>query len=134
VPDIGAMASFTPGIVTYNRENGGWGIGGGTSAATPLEAAIVAMVLQQERRAHRPRLGSLDPLFYTLARGPSYHSIFFDITLGTSSRRPRSALGRSPAGGAAQPGYDLATGLGSLNASAFANAVDARRATGPTRP
>ena len=124
-PDIGAMASFTPGLAVFDKDGGGWGIGGGTSAATPLEAAIVALVLQQERKAGRPRLGSLPPLLYRLARGPSYHSIFFDITSGTSSRHPKSALGKSPAGGAAQPGYDLATGLGSLNASGFAGAVAA---------
>ena len=104
------MASFTPGLAVFDKDGGGWGIGGGTSAATPLEAAIVALVLQQERKAGRPRLGSLSPLLYQLARGPNYHSIFLDITSGTSSRHPKSALGKSPAGGAAQPGYDLATG------------------------
>ncbi len=122
-PDIAAMASFTPGLSVYDADGGGWGIGGGTSAATPLQAAIVALVLEQERKAGRGRLGSLSPLLYQLARGPRYHSIFFDITKGTSSRHPDSAVGRSPAGGAAQPGYDLATGLGSLKAAAFAAAV-----------
>jgi subtilase family serine protease len=125
-PDIAAMASFTPGIAVFNKDSGGWGIGGGTSTATPLEAAIVALVLQQERRAGRPRLGSLPGLLYSLARGSAYHSIFFDVTTGTSSRRPGSAAGRTPAGGAAQQGYDLATGLGSLNAGAFAIAVAAQ--------
>jgi kumamolisin len=128
VPDIAAMASFTPGLATFDQGGGGWGVGGGTSAATPLEAAIVALVLQQERRAHRPPLGSLTPLLYQLARGPGYSSIFFDITKGTSSRRPKSAPGQTPAGGAAQPGYDLATGLGSLDAAAFAGAVASRPA------
>lgn len=123
VPDIAAMASFTPGLAVFDKGGGGWGIGGGTSAATPLEAAIVALVLQQERRARRPPLGSLAPLLYRLARGPGYSTIFSDITEGTSSRHPTSAVGRSPAGGAAQPGYDLATGLGSLKADAFASAV-----------
>jgi kumamolisin len=127
-PDIAAMASFKPGISTYDIGQGGWGIGGGTSAATPLEAAIVALVLQQERKAGRPRLGSLPPLLYQFARGRRYHSIFYDITKGTSSRKPKSALGKTPAGGAAQRGYDLATGLGSLKATAFARAVASLRA------
>jgi kumamolisin len=122
-PDVAAMASFVPGLAVFDKDGGGWGIGGGTSAATPLTAAMVALVLQQERKARHPRLGSLPPLLYALARGPNYGSIFFDITQGTSSKRPHSALGRSPAGGGAQRGYDLATGLGSLNAAAFANAV-----------
>jgi kumamolisin len=125
-PDVAAMASFVPGLAVFDKDGGGWGVGGGTSTATPLTAGIVALVLEQERGARRPRLGSLSPLLYQLARGPDYDSIFFDVTQGTSSRRPHSALGRSPAGGAAQPGYDLATGLGSLNAAAFADAVAAQ--------
>jgi subtilase family serine protease len=127
-PDLAAMASFTPGLAVFQKGGGGWGIGGGTSAATPLTAAIVALVLEQERKAGRPALGSLPPLLYELARGPGYHSIFSDITEGTSSRNPGSAAGKSPAGGAAQPGYDLATGLGSLKAGAFADAVASRSA------
>ena len=127
VPDIAAMASFSPGLVVFDKDGGDWGLGGGTSAATPLEAAIVALVTQQERRAGRPGLGSLPPLLYALARGRNYGSTFFDIRRGTSSRHPRSAAGRTPAGGAAQRGYDLATGLGSLKAAAFATAVTSYR-------
>ena len=73
--------------------------------------------LEQERRAGRPALGSLPPFLYEPARGPDYDSIFSDITVGTSSRQPNSAAGMTAAGGAAQPGYDLATGLGSLKAA-----------------
>jgi kumamolisin len=125
-PDLAAMASFTPGFADYDKQDQGWGADGGTSAATPFTAAMVALVLEQERKAGRPPLGSLTPLLYELARGPDYLSIFYDVTRGTSSRRPRSAIGKTPAGGAAQPGYDLATGLGSLNAAAFAAAVASR--------
>jgi subtilase family serine protease len=131
-PDVAAMASFTPGLAVFDKDGGGWGIGGGTSAATPLTAAIVALVLEQEREAGRPRLGSLPPLLYEIARGPDYNSIFSDITKGTSSRDPNSAVGQTPAGGAAQPGYDLATGLGSLKAAAFAAAVASHQP--PPRP
>jgi kumamolisin len=126
------MASFTPGLAVFDKDGGGWGIGGGTSAATPLTAAIVALVLEQEREAGRPRLGSLPPLLYEIARGPDYNSIFSDITKGTSSRDPNSAVGQTPAGGAAQPGYDLATGLGSLKAAAFAAGVASHQP--PPRP
>ena len=124
-PDVASMASFVPGLAVFDKDGGGWGIGGGTSAATPLTAAIVALALEQERKAGRPRLGSLPPLLYELARGPGYDSIFYDVTIGTSSQDPDSPVGQSPAGGAAQPGYDLATGLGSLKAAAFADAVAA---------
>jgi kumamolisin len=122
-PDLAAMASFTPGFADFDIQDQGWGADGGTSAATPFTAAIAALVLEQERQAGRPPLGSLTPLLYALARGANYHSLFYDITKGTSSRHPKSAVAKTPAGGSAQPGYDLATGLGSLNAAAFADAV-----------
>ena len=124
LPDVAAMASFSPGIATYEKGTGGWGPGGGTSAATPLTAAIVALVLQQEKEAGRPPLGLITPLLYQLSQG-DYSQYFRDVTVGTSSRKPKTAAGKTPAGGAAQPGYDLATGLGSLKATAFADAVAA---------
>jgi subtilase family serine protease len=129
-PDLAAMASLVPGLATFDPGGGGWGTDGGTSAATPLTAAIVALVLEQELDAGRGRLGSLSPLLYQLARA-DYGSIFFDVTRGTSSREPNSAAGQSPAGGAAQPGYDLATGLGSLKAGAFADAVASQQPPAP---
>ncbi|MCB0863115.1 MAG: hypothetical protein KDB66_07880 [Solirubrobacterales bacterium] len=125
LPDLAAMASFSPGISTYESGTGGWGPGGGTSAATPLTAAIVALVLQQEKEAGRPPLGLITPLLYKLSQGGDYSQYFRDVTVGTSSRKPKTATGKTPAGGAAQPGYDLATGLGSLKATAFADAVAA---------
>jgi kumamolisin len=124
-PDLASMASFTPGIATIDAGQGGWGTDGGTSAATPLTAAIVALVRQQERQAGRPALGSLPPLLYRLARGSAYGTVFSDVTVGTSARKPNTPVGKTPRGGAAQPGYDLATGLGSLDGAGFAAAVAA---------
>ena len=89
-PDVASMASFVPGLAVFDKDGGGWGIGGGTSAATPLTAAIVALVLEQERKAGRPRLGSLPPLLYELARGPDYDSIFFDVTARDELARSRA--------------------------------------------
>lgn len=122
-PDLAAMASFTPGLSVYDSGDSGWGVGGGTSAATPLTAAMVALALQQEHAAGRPNLGSLPPLLYGLGRGLGYQAIFSDVTEGTSSRKPKSAAGQKPSGGQAQFGYDMATGLGSLKAVDFADAV-----------
>lgn len=127
VPDLAAMGSFTPGLATYGGF-GGWGPGGGTSAAAPLTAAILALVLEQEKASGRTPLGAVNQLVYALARGSAYPAAFADVVTGTSSQQPSSAAGRTPAGGAAQPGYDLATGLGSLRAGAFADAVAAVRA------
>lgn len=124
-PDVASMGSFTPGLATLGGGEG-WGPGGGTSAATPLTAAILALALQQERLAGRPAFGALNSLLYEIARGPSYGLVFSDVVQGTSSPQPKTPLGQSPAGGAAQPGFDLATGLGSLRAAAFAAAVAGR--------
>lgn len=125
-PDIASMGSFTPGIVNFGGGMG-WTGGGGTSAATPLAAALVALVNQQEDAAGRPPLGMLNPALYRLARGGQYGSIFSDVVKGTNSPQPNTPLGRSPAGGAAQRGYDLSTGLGSLHGPKFARAVRASR-------
>ena len=122
-PDLAAMASFTPGLSVYDSGDSGWGVGGGTSAATPLTAAMVALALQQEHAAGRPNLGSLPPLLYQLGRGLGYQVVYSDVTEGTSSRKPESAAGQLPSGGQAQFGYDMATGLGSLRATGFADTV-----------
>lgn len=126
-PDLAAMASFEPGLAVLGGY-GGWGGGGGTSAATPLVAGIVALLEQQERVSGRASLGALNPLLYRLARGARYPELFWDVVAGSSSPRPASQRGMSPAGGAAQPGYDLATGLGSPRATALADAVAEARA------
>jgi kumamolisin len=125
-PDIASMASFTPGLSTLGGGEG-WGPGGGTSAATPLTAGILALALQQERASGRPSFGALNPFLYAVANGPAYGSAFRDVVKGTSSPRPDTATGQTPIGGEAQPGYDLATGLGSLRAPGFAAAVAALR-------
>jgi subtilase family serine protease len=125
-PDLASMASFMPGLAVLGGY-GGWTGGGGTSAATPLTAAIVALVLERELSLGRPALGTLDPLLYSFAGGALYDSIFWDVIKGTSSPKPSSKTGNSPAGGSAQTGYDLATGLGSLRAKAFAEAVASSR-------
>ena len=124
-PDVASMASFTPGLAVYGGE--GWTGSGGTSAATPLVAGMLALIAQGERAAGRPPLGAVNPLLYEIARGPGYSSVFYDVVTGTGSPRPNTPLGQSPAGGAAQPGYDLATGLGQPRAPALADAVAAAR-------
>ncbi|MGH3255262.1 MAG: hypothetical protein ACRDOU_07590 [Streptosporangiaceae bacterium] len=64
---------------------------GGTSASVPIWAALIALADQYAGR----HLGFVNPAIYQIARSPSYHQAFHDITLGnnTCSSRPR----RSPA-------------------------------------
>ena len=108
VPDVAADAdastamalTFTGGIL-YPAQ--------GTSAATPLWAAIIALA-DQDAGHH---LGFINPALYTIARSPAYHHAFHDITTGDNSVFwPTRAFTGYTAG----PGWDPVTGWGSPNA------------------
>jgi subtilase family serine protease len=81
----------------------------GTSAATPLWAAIIALADQQAGQ----RLGFINPAIYHIARGPDYHHAFHDIVTGDNSVLwPTGVFTGYTAG----PGWDPVTGWGSPNA------------------
>jgi subtilase family serine protease len=118
VPDLAAFADESPGypIVCSSGVQGCSGSGqtiafvGGTSAAAPLVAGMVALWTQQAQAQGLPRPGFVPPLLYTMAqRSPQ---AFLDITTGTNAVFGGSSY---PAGA----GFDLASGWG----SPFANAV-----------
>jgi len=86
---------------------------GGTSAGAPTFAGIVAMINQQTHS----RQGNINPTLYSLAARSS--SPFHDITVGDNkvpcqTGTPNCTTGTM--GYSALPGYDLATGLGSVDA------------------
>lgn len=84
---------------------GGIGIvNGGTSAAAPLWAAFTALLNQELTVRGRPRLGFPNPTLYALAAGPTYNQDFHDIADGSTNLFYPAVTG-----------YDLATGLGTLN-------------------
>jgi pro-kumamolisin-like protein len=87
-----------------------WAPVGGTSAAAPLMAAMTA----DADEAAGKRLGFANPFLYAQAGT----AMFRDIVSGTNN----IFGGRKYA---AHPGYDLATGLGSVQAGAFATALAA---------
>jgi len=93
---------------------------GGTSAASPAFAGILALLsqyLSTHRSQTQPGLGNINPDLYRLAQ--STPDAFHDITTG-DNRLPceQGSPGCTEAGMgyAAGPGYDLATGLGSIDA------------------
>jgi subtilase family serine protease len=106
VPDITMDASFCSPAAAFTSENvmpgrsPGWLYVGGSSIAAPLFAGVVADAAQL---AGHP-LGVLGPLLYQM-RGPG--DGITDITSGTTS------LPGIP-GYQARPGYDLASGLGTI--------------------
>ena len=132
LPDVSATAagSNNPIFVECTLQSGDCGNTGGmprvstisgTSASTPSIAGVMALVSQ----AVGGRLGNVNPVLYALEA--SDPSVFHDIVTGDieQSCSYPTATG-CPAGGrygyAATAGYDCATGIGSVDATALAQA------------
>jgi len=90
---------------------------GGTSAAAPLFAGIVAL-LDQKLSPLDPRQGNINPRIYALAA--SAPNVFHDVQIGTNFVPTLTLAGY--VGYAAGPGYDMVTGWGSVDANLFVNA------------
>ena len=93
----------------------GWLTVGGTSAAAPMWAALVALANQQAAKAGKKTLGFLNPALYKIGSGSNYRTDFHDII----------AAGNNDEGfnGGAYPvtqNYDMATGWGTFNAARLA--------------
>jgi len=127
-PDVALFADPFPGIAEYCRlpnakspncaaPGGGnpYITGNGTSAAGPLFAGIVALVDQRLRSAGRPPLGYANPLLYRLGRRGGGGALR-DIVSGSNSIFWKSCC-------KALPGYDRASGWGSVNAAGLAAAA-----------
>ena len=95
---------------------------GGTSAAAPTFAGILALI---EQKVGSPQ-GNINPTLYAIAADPtSYAAVFHDITSGTNivpcgAGTPDCVNGQL--GYTAGTGYDQVTGLGSVDANALAAA------------
>ncbi len=93
-----------------------WIIVGGTSAAAPMWAAMMALVNEESVKAGGFNIGFANPLLYQIASNSlKYASDFHDVTTGNNDFSSLQG-GKYPA----TTGYDLATGLGSLNADNLA--------------
>jgi len=108
VPDVAANAdsttamalTFTGGVLIPAQ---------GTSAATPLWAAVIALADQEAGR----HLGLVNPAIYRIARSGAYHRAFHDVVTGDNSVIwPTGVFVGYEAG----PGWDPVTGWGSPNA------------------
>ncbi len=92
---------------------------GGTSLVAPSFAGILALVEQKLGGAPNAGLGNVNPVLYGLANGPTYTSIFHDITSGNNSVPCVQGTPNCPNGGSigytAGTGYDQASGLGTLD-------------------
>lgn len=120
LPDISLNASnaHDPYLVV---SRGGTELAGGTSASAPAFAGMVALLneyLVRNGVQARPGLGNINPKLYAMAAAGT-PGVFHDITVGDSSvpcalNTPSCVGGRL--GFTAGVGYDLVTGLGSVDA------------------
>jgi kumamolisin len=105
VPDVSANANYNMFVCYSGRCNGGWG---GTSFSAPMWAGFIAMANEQAASESKPVVGFFNPQLYELMR--TNPAILRDPV------RHRSGEFRTV------KGYDLVTGLGSLNGQ---NLIDA---------
>lgn len=118
VPDIAFTAALHDAYtITYSGANI---LVGGTSASAPSMAGVLAILNQyQVSKGYQllPGLGNINPQLYRLAQDAP--SAFHDITTGNNVVNCQQASPDCLTGSfgyAAGSGYDLATGLGSLDA------------------
>ena len=148
IPDLSWNAAVNGGVLIYTTQyptvlRQGWHIEGGTSAASPELAGVIALANQKRAGLGKAPLGLLGPHLYALGNADaSAPDSSFDGT-GTSFFRdivPQTFTG--PDGTTftldnnqwtdpappyfATAGYDLTTGFGSPRADAFVNALAAQ--------
>jgi subtilase family serine protease len=120
VPDISMSAAVNGGCWVYLSFSGapdgpGWYIIGGTSEATPIMSGIVALADQQAGH----RLGLINPALYLLG-GLQQHGVrntgIVSVTSGNNSFGGVTGFN-------AGPGYNLATGWGTIDAAKFVPAL-----------
>jgi subtilase family serine protease len=117
VPDISMSAACSGLVNTYQSFAGqpaGWYVVCGTSEATPLFAGIVALADQVAGHS----LGLINPALYALSA--EHAPGLVDVTAGYNgvSFIQNNQLYTVP-GYHAGPGYDLASGVGTVNAALF---------------
>lgn len=117
LPDVSWNAAVDGGVLVYTGFPGvrvGWHVVGGTSAASPQLAGLVALTNQMRHAQHKQSIGYLNAVLYTMPAAD-----FNDIvpqTFGTVTLADNSNYGSGIAGMAVTSGYDLATGFGSPKA------------------
>jgi subtilase family serine protease len=154
IPDTSWNAAVNGGVDVYitaypeyncGNSTGCWTIFGGTSAATPQTAALVALVNSARADAGELPLGFLSPLLY---QGVGASAAYSDVVPGHQGTAPKTFAGSEvgvsgtvlksvgdlqdnqmwdvdTAGYPTTTGYDATTGWGTPNAPAFVAALAA---------
>ncbi len=110
VPDVALSSAGHDGHLIY--QNGELYVVGGTSAASPSFAGVMALVVENTAA----RQGNANVAFYSLAgkQRAGGASVFHAVTIGNNSVPGQAGFN-------ATAGYDQATGLGSIDASVLVN-------------
>jgi kumamolisin len=121
-PATGYPVYCTAGSSCSGTGGGGWLTVGGTSAAAPMWAAMVALTNQKAAQQGKKPVGFLNPALYKIASGSHYSSDFHDITPPGNPSTPSNndELGFNGGAYPVTNGYDMATGWGTLNATRLA--------------
>jgi subtilase family serine protease len=152
VPDLALYASPSfPGYLYCTSDASAWGSGqtgscavgfrdsndvyltvaGGTSFDAPIFSGVVALISQKQ--GYATGQGLVNSTLYTLAsNSTTYASAFHDITSGNNDCNAGSANCSGTIGFSAGPGYDQASGLGSLDVSNLAGAWPASTTVAPS--
>jgi subtilase family serine protease len=125
IPDVALSASFSGASLTFESFTGApgtWKPAAGTSVATPYFAGIVAIADQ----ATHTRLGLLNPALYRLEQ--SHAPGIVAVTRGgntVSFKQGSKTI--TVSGYRAGPGYNLVTGVGTIDAARFVHDLRALR-------
>ena len=118
VPDVSYSGDVNNGLLIAWSQGVAANVGniyefGGSSAASPQWAAIIALA---DQTGHR-RLGSLNTALYSFAHGSRYGYVFHDVTHGNNTVSAAGANDHTVriAGYSAAKGWDAVTGLGTPN-------------------
>ena len=117
VPDISMSGACNGAVDMYQSFKGqtaGWYPTCGTSEATPLFAGVVALA---DQIAGHP-LGLINPMLYRMSAGHRWGLV--DVVKGNNTVSFIQNGEHTVTGFAARPGYDLASGVGTVNAYYFA--------------
>ncbi|MHB8600733.1 MAG: S53 family peptidase [Ktedonobacteraceae bacterium] len=115
-PNKGYLLYCTSQASSFCTSNPPWEVIGGTSGSTPSWAAFMALTNEESIATGGFNIGFINPLLYQIASNSTeYANDFHDITGGNNDYNALQG-GKFPA----TAGYDLATGLGTLNAANLA--------------
>jgi subtilase family serine protease len=114
-PDVSMAAAVDGGAWVYGSfdpTSVGWDVYGGTSEAGPLFSGVVALADQMAGR----RVGDIHAALYALARGGRFGGVV-DVADGTDNSYD------GVTGYTAVKGYDMATGVGTVDGARFVPAL-----------